>query len=130
MDTTTNRQRALELLELDELSDQQRTTLNVAIAVLAGHRVIETPDGLRVRLAEVFGYDENGAGMHVFPLAPLRDYTTSIDACRTLPRPTGHEWRLYMGDRNTVSFGNWIASKEVCHDVPRAMLICWCMAQS
>lgn len=131
MDTTTHKAEALALLALDELTDEQRVRLHILTAAEAGHRIIETPDGLRVQMAEVFGYDENGAGMHVYPLAPVRSYTTSIDACTTLPRMPGEEWRIYIGASvgNGVSLGNWIASKEITHDIPRAMLVCWWMTR-
>lgn len=94
MDTITRKTEALALLALDTLTDEQKARLNILTAQQAGYRVLETPDGLRIQLAKVFGYDENGSSMHVYPLANAPEFCTSVDACLMLPLSPGQWWEL------------------------------------
>lgn len=126
MATKTAKQEALALLALDTIEGNDRLWLNAITAKQAGYRVLDTPDGLRIREPEAFGYDENGSGMHVYPLSNVPDYTLSVDACLTLPLPEGMELRMTFGGRCGAGYYDLGLQAEVSgfhgHTLPIAIL--------
>lgn len=139
MDTKTRKQEALELLALKELTYEQAERLNYLTATAAGMNTFYDPDNQFSEFTASrewvrTGYhDPNNNNI----ARELPEYSTSVDACLTLPRKEyGYfEISTSYSDNSVYPYVRYMVDRVEWQHVgdvkslPLAILKCWWLVQ-